>query len=226
MAEVAGDHAALMDSVYRNQRYIYDFTRKYYLFGRDRLIAELDAKSGQSVIEIGCGTARNLIKMARLYPKAHFYGLDASEEMLATARQSLARAGLLDRVKLAHGFAEDLSPRMFERAAPFDSAIFSYSLSMIPDWKQALTAASLALAEKGEIHIVDFGDLTGLGTIGGKLLRAWLNIFHVAPRVEILRRLESAVPNKGQRNGYLTLLPARYAFLWRGGREAVQHLML
>ena len=34
-------HAALMDRVYRRQRYIYDLTRKYYLFGRDRMIREL-----------------------------------------------------------------------------------------------------------------------------------------------------------------------------------------
>ena len=34
----ARDHAALMDTVYRGQRHIYDATRKYFLFGRDRLI--------------------------------------------------------------------------------------------------------------------------------------------------------------------------------------------
>jgi S-adenosylmethionine-diacylgycerolhomoserine-N-methlytransferase len=222
----SGDHAALMDSVYRNQRYIYDFTRKYYLFGRDRLIAELNARPGGSVVEIGCGTARNLIKMARLYPKTTFYGLDASEEMLVTARQSVARAGLGQRIHLAHGFAEDLSPAMFGRTAPFDEAIFSYSLSMIPDWKQALKSASSALAQGGRIHIVDFGDLTGLGDFGGKLLGAWLKIFHVSPRTEILRRLEKGASDKTPQNGHLALLPARYAFVWRGGSEAIQHLML
>ena len=34
-------HAELMDGVYRHQRHIYDSTRKYYLLGRDRLIAGL-----------------------------------------------------------------------------------------------------------------------------------------------------------------------------------------
>ena len=28
-----------MDRIYRRQRHVYDFTRKYYLLGRDRLIA-------------------------------------------------------------------------------------------------------------------------------------------------------------------------------------------
>jgi S-adenosylmethionine-diacylgycerolhomoserine-N-methlytransferase len=226
MAETTGDHAALMDSVYRKQRHIYDFTRKYYLFGRDRLIAELAARPGESVVEIGCGTARNLIKMAKLYPQTVFYGLDASEEMLVTARQSIARAGLSGRIQLAHGFAEDLSASMFGRTKPFDHAVFSYSLSMIPDWKQSLKSAALSISSTGKIHIVDFGDLTGLGWLGGKLLEAWLQIFHVAPRVEILRKLEEPSPREMAGNGHLALLPARYAFLWQGDSETIQSLML
>lgn len=35
-------HAALMDATYRHQRRIYDVTRRHFLLGRDRLIAELD----------------------------------------------------------------------------------------------------------------------------------------------------------------------------------------
>ena len=55
------------------------------------------------VCEIGCGTARNLIKMAKRYPSAHFYGLDASDEMLKTARKALARSDV--RVHLEQAFA-------------------------------------------------------------------------------------------------------------------------
>jgi S-adenosylmethionine-diacylgycerolhomoserine-N-methlytransferase len=218
------DHAALMDDVYRNQRYIYDLTRKYYLFGRDRLIAELDAKLGQSVVEIGCGTARNLIKMARRYPGASFYGLDASEEMLKTAERAIARAGLSDRIRLAHGFAEDLTPAMFGADRLFDKAVFSYSLSMIPDWKQALKKAGESLSPDGEIWAVDFGDLTGLGSFTKRLLTSWLQLFHVTPRVEILLRLEAGSRDFSGQNSHLALLPARYAFLWQGGREAAQNL--
>ncbi len=47
-----------MDHVYRHQRYIYDLTRKYYLFGRDRLISGLQLKPGARVVEVGCGTAQ------------------------------------------------------------------------------------------------------------------------------------------------------------------------
>ena len=40
------DHAGLMDKVYRQQRHIYDLTRRYYLLGRDTMIAGLDAAPG------------------------------------------------------------------------------------------------------------------------------------------------------------------------------------
>ena len=67
----AADASTLMDRMYRHQRHIYDLTRKFYLLGRDRLIAALDPAAGD-VLEIGCGTGRNLILAARRYPNARF----------------------------------------------------------------------------------------------------------------------------------------------------------
>jgi len=75
---VGGVHAAHMDGIYRYQRYIYDATRKYYLLGRDLLLDELRPPMGGTVLEIGCGTGRNLILAARRYPSARLYGFDIS----------------------------------------------------------------------------------------------------------------------------------------------------
>lgn len=205
------DHAALMDRVYRRQRYIYDLTRKYYLFGRDRLIRELNLLPRARVVEIGCGTARNLVRIARRYPDAKLFGLDASHEMLKTAADTIRRARLEHRVTLAHGYAENLTPQMFNETSPFDACIFSYSLSMIPDWKAALGAASRSLSPAGQIHVVDFGDLEGLGRAGRAALLWWLGLFHVAPRVELLHTLEQ------RHAAHLKLLPGRYSFLLKTG---------
>jgi S-adenosylmethionine-diacylgycerolhomoserine-N-methlytransferase len=194
-----------MDQVYRRQRHIYDFTRKYYLFGRDALIRDLDLKPGQSLVEIGCGTARNLIAIARRYPEARLFGLDASAEMLQTARARLVEAGLEGRVGLVHGLAENLSPATFGEEG-FDHALFSYSLSMLPGWRQALAAAGQALSRQGLVNIVDFGDFRTLA--GRKALLAWLGIFHVSPRAELLAGLEAEFGKEA-----LVLLPGRYAFL-------------
>lgn len=202
-------HAELMDSVYRRQRYIYDFTRKYYLFGRDRLIRELNPAPGARIVEVGCGTARNLIKMAKRYPGRQFFGLDASEAMLETAAKAVAKAGLTGQIALSHGYAEALSPELFGQSAPFDEIVFSYSLSMIPDWKQSLKAAAAALSPDGRIHIVDFGDLQGLAGPARKALLGWLALFHVEPRAELLNALE----NVSREGAYLRVLSGRYAFL-------------
>lgn len=202
-------HAVLMDKVYRRQRYIYDFTRKYYLFGRDRLIRGLDLQPDARVVEVGCGTARNLVRMARRYPGRHFFGLDASQAMLETAARATARAGLERQIFLAHGYAEALSPEMFGQTERFDDIVFSYSLSMIPDWKQALSAAAAVLSPHGRIHIVDFGDLGGLVTPARNLLLHWLALFHVEPRAELLATLEKAAA----RDAILQVLPGRYAFI-------------
>ena len=201
-------HAALMDRVYRKQRYIYDLTRKYYLFGRDRLIDEMAPAPGARIVEVGCGTARNLIRLARKYPGRELFGLDASSAMLETAKASLARAGLSDRVRLAHGYAEKLTPALFGERDSFDDIVFSYSLSMIPDWKGALDAARGALSPGGRIHIVDFGDLNGLARPARAALLAWLGLFHVEPRAELLRAFERSAA----RCERFTLLAGRYAF--------------
>lgn len=207
-------HGALMDSVYRRQRHIYNLTRKYYLFGRDRLIRRLALKPGEAAVEIGCGTARNLIAIARRYPDTRLYGLDASEAMLETACRAVAQAGLSQRIVLAHGYGEFLSPELFGAPGPFDCAMFSYSLSMIPDWRGAIRAASAALGPDGRLHIVDFGDLAGLGRLGSGVLRAWLRRFHVEPRSEILKALE----NRTTAGGELWVSPGRYAFTWSANR--------
>jgi S-adenosylmethionine-diacylgycerolhomoserine-N-methlytransferase len=205
-----------MDRVYGRQRYFYNLTRRYYLIGRDRLIRKLDLRPGQSVVEIGCGTARNLIAIARRYPQARLFGLDASQAMLETAEADVAHAGLADRIALIHGYAEALAPHVFGETRGFDATVFSYSLSMIPDWRAALAAANAALAPTGRTHIVDFGDLSGLGRLGEAALRFWLRQFHVEPRAEILHFLENEAPGNMRTN--LWVSPGRYAFLWSGNR--------
>ena len=54
--------AVAMDRMYRQQRHVYDVTRRYYLLGRDQLIRRLAPARGRHVLEIGCGTGRNLVR--------------------------------------------------------------------------------------------------------------------------------------------------------------------
>src|SRR6476661_8431807 len=86
----------LMDRIYRRQRHVYDFTRKYYLLGRDRLIRRLDPPGGSRVLEIGCGTARNLFVAPRAFPGVGFFGRPRPGEMPEGAPRGAVGGGLSD----------------------------------------------------------------------------------------------------------------------------------
>jgi S-adenosylmethionine-diacylgycerolhomoserine-N-methlytransferase len=174
-----------MDRIYRRQRHFYDLTRKYYLLGRDQLIAGLDAGPGTRVLEVGCGTGRNLIVAARRYPGAHFTGLDISAEMLATARRNVARAGLADRITFVQGDATAFDAASLSGGAGFDRVFLSYTLSMIPEWQAALATAARALAPGGRLDLVDFGQQERLPSAFRSGLFAWLDKFDVTPRAAL-----------------------------------------
>jgi S-adenosylmethionine-diacylgycerolhomoserine-N-methlytransferase len=215
-------HGALMDRVYHRQRFLYDLSRKYYLFGRDKLIRELSLSPGDRLVEVGCGTARNLIAIARRYPEISLFGLDASQTMLETARSAVSRAGLEGRITVCHGYAEQLTPALLGESTGFDHAMFSYSLSMIPDWKGALRAAAGCLVSTGRLHVVDFGDLESMGRLPRALLRSWLRRFHVEPRIELLGILERSAAGGDGSSQPLWVSPGRYAFAWSGSGGALQ----
>ncbi len=212
------DAAALMDRMYRNQRHIYDLSRKYYLIGRDEAIARLAPRSGDSVLEIGCGTGRNLIRAAGAYPDARFFGLDVSREMLDTAETAIRRAGLADRIAVAQGDATAFDPAALFGRAAFERVMISYALSMIPPWREALAHALDVVAPGGSLHIVDFGDCAGLPGPFKAALRRWLAAFDVIPRDDLGTTLAALAAARGLassaqawRRGYATLAVARRA---------------
>lgn len=206
-----------MDGVYAAQRHIYDLTRKYYLLGRDRLIADLAPPPGGTVLEVGCGTARNLIAAARRWPQARFHGLDISDAMLATARAKVARAGLTDRIALARGDASDFDPVALFGTSGFDRVFLSYTLSMIPDWTGAIERASAALAPGGTLHLVDFGQQEALPRWWRAMLFAWLDRFHVTPRGD----LADALGQVGRQHGLnLHFEPLLRGYAWRAALRA------
>lgn len=206
-----------MDAIYRYQRYIYNATRKYYLLGRDRMLAELRVPDGGTVLEPGCGTGRNLILAARKYPNAKFYGFDISSEMLKTARTAIERAGLSNRITVAEGDATNFDPAALFGVAAFDRVFISYSLSMIPPWREALPAAMMALKPDGSLHIVDFGQLEAWPKFAKAGLYAWLRQFTVHPRAELQSVLEDLAKAEGARLRFEKLYGgyAEYAIISR-----------
>ncbi len=200
MGEMTGagsSAAANMDAIYRYQRHVYDLTRKYYLLGRDRMIDGLAPPLEGSILEVGCGTGRNLVLAARRYPQARLAGFDISRAMLETAKHNIARAGLEPRIRLAVGDASEFSASALFGEPGFDRVFISYALSMIPPWQQAASAALAALKPGGSLHIVDFGMQEGLPRAFRTGLHAWLAKFSVTPRADLHVALADLAQQRG-----------------------------
>lgn len=175
------DAAEKMDEQYRYQRYVYDWSRKYYLLGRDELLREIHLKPEENLLEIGCGTARNLLKLAYYYPEQNFYGLDASQLMLDSAKAKMKATLYENKITLHQGLAEQINLASFNLQQGFDHILFSYVLSMLPNWQAILEHAIHLLKPGGCIHIVDFSDQATMPVWFKQILTRWLAWFNVYP---------------------------------------------
>ena len=214
---VAADQAVAMDRMYRLTRHVYDVTRAYYLLGRDRMLAKVITNPSTATLEVGCGTARNLIKLARRPEPGLLCGLDASQEMLDTAAASITRAGVPaaghERIRLRQGLAECLDVKsMFGRDQPFDTIFFSYCLSMVPTWPGALEAALANLKTGGQLVIVDFWDQRDLPGVFAAGLKKWLSMVHVHDRPEVHDAL-AALGTSGRADVAFESVAKRYAYI-------------
>ncbi len=213
----AVDQAVAMDRMYRFTRHVYDLTRAYYLLGRDRMLAKVETNPSTATLEVGCGTARNLIKLARRPEPGLLCGLDASQEMLDTAAASIARAGVPaaghERIRLRQGLAEQVDAKaMFGRDEPFDTIFFSYCLSMVPTWPGAIEAAMANLKTGGHLVIVDFWDQKELPSLFAAGLKKWLAMFHVHYRPEVHDAL-AALGTSGRADVSFESVARRYSYI-------------
>jgi len=176
------------------------------------MLADIAEQPTGAVLEIGCGTARNLRLLDERAPQHTLYGLDASLSMLATAREKLDRTGCTERITLGHGVAQALRPEDQLRVdEPFDIIFFSYVLSMIPDWPAALRAALRHLAPDGRLYVVDFWDQADLPNWLASGLQQWLSLFDVYPRPDLVDALRAL---DGHEHLSCTVTPVvrRYAY--------------
>lgn len=177
------DQAARMEEYYRFHAKIYDATRWSFLFGRKEIIQKISALANPThILEIGCGTGQNLIRLSQAFPQAQITGLDASASMLAVARKNLDP--LADRVVLIHqAYAYPLQENAGE--GKFDLILCSYSLSMMnPGWGQVIDSAYRDLSKGGLMVVVDFHD-------SDWPLFKWLMRIHVRLNGHLLPKLQA-----------------------------------
>ena len=170
-----------LERYYRLHSRVYDATRWSFLFGRNQLI-QIVSKNAQPsrILDIGCGTGNNLLRLCRNFPTASLTGLDLSASMLSIARKKLKNQGC--PVDLVHqAYDHPLAP-----AASFDLLVFSYSLSMFnPGWEQAIDCAYRDLDVGGIIAVVDFHHSRF------SFFKRWLALNHVRLEGHLLPLLQS-----------------------------------
>lgn len=152
LAQQESSQRQKMENYYRFQAKIYDITRWTFLFARSGLIRLIpDLQEGSTIIEVGCGTGYNLVRLAKKFPTSTIYGLDTSETMIEKSRRKTAH---LANVRLLH---EPYGIPSSKRPAGADTIVFSYSLSMInPQWPALIDSALHDLKPGGYLAVVDF----------------------------------------------------------------------
>lgn len=161
------NRGAQMDNLrryYKLHALIYDATRWSFLFGRGEVLAKLppaeelpaaqESDAAPEILEIGCGTGKNLASLARRYPQARLTGVDLSEDMIRQASRKLQFAA--DRLRLVEEPYEAGSQAANRQ---YDLILFSYSLTMMnPQWREILEQARQDLKPGGVLAAADFHD--------------------------------------------------------------------
>jgi ubiquinone/menaquinone biosynthesis C-methylase UbiE len=121
---------------------------------RERLISLADLQSGNSVLDIGCGTGTLAIAATHhVGPTGTVYGIDASPQMIARATRKAAKAGASAVFQVA--LAENLP---FPDAR-FDVVLSTLMLHHLPRNTRQQCAIEIrrVLRPGGRVFAVDFG---------------------------------------------------------------------
>jgi len=139
---------------------------------RPRAVARLNLRPGDQVLEVGCGTGRNLSYLSRAVgPDGRVYGVDISEGMLAKAKLLCDKKGLSNVTLLHTDAAETEMPQVV------DGAIFSLSYATMRYRKQILRRAWKQLKPGGRLVMLDSKVLSGfLGRLTYPLLSRILKL--------------------------------------------------
>jgi len=151
--KVKGDsHGDRLEAFYSKQSGAYDDFRKRLLHGREEMMAALELPEGGRLLDMGGGTGSNLDQLRdRIGRLGRVEIVDLCPSLLRVADERIKRHGW-DNVHTVLADVTTYEPD----GGPVDVITFSYSLTMIPAWFQALERAYELLRPGGMIGVTDF----------------------------------------------------------------------
>jgi demethylmenaquinone methyltransferase/2-methoxy-6-polyprenyl-1,4-benzoquinol methylase len=205
---------------------------------RHALVAAVDPRPGQRVLDVATGTGLVAFELARR-GGCEVVGLDQSEAMLAAARARLAAGPrFADRVTFVQGEAE----RLPFADGEFDALTFTYLLRYVDDRAATMRELARVVRPGGRIGMVEFGvpgvaplralwrvhTRVGLPLLGRLVSSAWYEVGRfLGPSIEDLHSHEPDLPALWCTAGILDVSERRLSFgaglvLWgvRGGERA------
>jgi demethylmenaquinone methyltransferase / 2-methoxy-6-polyprenyl-1,4-benzoquinol methylase len=173
--EPRGGSGAMFDAIAPR----YDLLNRLLSLGVDQrwrrlLVQRLQLKAGALVLDHATGTADLAISIARSGPDIRVIGVDPSTEMLRVGRVKVEAAGLIERVTLQTGDAENLTGFA---AQSVDAVSMAFGIRNVPDRARALREMARVTRPGGRIAILELSEPQG--GILGPLAR--LHVHRIVP---------------------------------------------
>lgn len=126
---------------------------------RGRLLAQINPKPDDRILDVGCGTGTLALMLKRRAPLATVFGLDPDAQALQIARRKAARSDA--GIEFLHGFIND---GLIKPLRPLNKIVISLVLHQTPvkEKLRILNTCRHVLGPDGEVHIADYGEQRGL----------------------------------------------------------------
>jgi len=143
--------------LYRRRARRYDLSANiYYLAGfrewayRARAVRALQARPGDTIVELGCGTGLNFAALERVVgPHGRIIGVDMTDAMLAQARRRIQARGWRNVSLVESDIAR------YDFPGPVEGVISTFALTLVPEYEPVIARGAGALAPGRRLVVLD-----------------------------------------------------------------------
>jgi trans-aconitate methyltransferase len=122
---------------------------------RGLLSKQIAVCHGDVIADVGCGSAAQLKRMAKIAPTATLIGIDPDLDVLQHARRKVASTRATVELKI--GFARDTALLLKDRRVNKIISSLVFHRVSLAEKRAGLTSMLQALVPGGELHIADYG---------------------------------------------------------------------